>query len=152
MIVYRISNAAFKDDISGTGAKLNGSRWNSLGIPMLYTSGHISLAVLEMLVNTQFKDYSIELDLLYIRLPDDETTNEIKLDKIKAKWKEDISYTRFIGDEFIKQNHSLILKVPSAVIHEEYNFLINPMHPEFKKVKIQKTKSFWPDNRLFSIE
>ena len=151
MIVYRISNAAYSNDISGVGAKINGSRWNSKGIPMLYTSEHISLTVLEMLVNTQFKDYSIELDLLYIRLPDDETTNEIKLDKIKAKWKEDISYTKFMGDEFIKQNRSLLLKVPSAVIHEEHNFLINPLHPNFKRVKIQKVKSFWPDKRLFSI-
>jgi RES domain-containing protein len=56
-----------------------------------------------------------------------------------------------MGDEFIKQNQSLLLKVPSAVIHEEYNFLVNPLHPDFKKVKLTKTKSFWPDKRLFSI-
>ncbi|MEP6712707.1 MAG: RES family NAD+ phosphorylase [Ferruginibacter sp.] len=152
MIVYRISNAIYSNDISGTGAKLNGSRWNSKGVPMLYTSNHISLAVLEMLVNTQFKDYSIALDLIYIRLPDDEAISEITLSKIKENWKEDASYTKFIGNEFIKQSHSLLLKVPSAVIQEEYNFLVNPLHPDFKKVKIQKTKSFWPDKRLFSIE
>jgi RES domain-containing protein len=151
MIVYRISNAAYSDDISGTGAKLNGARWNSKGIPMLYTSAHISLAVLEMLVNTQFKDYAIELDLIYIRIPDDFIPTEIKLAKIKAGWKEDHDYTKFMGDEFIGQNNSLILQVPSAVIQEEYNFLINPLHADFKKIKIQKTKSFWPDQRLFSI-
>ena len=66
MIVYRISNAAYNNDISGTGAKLMGSRWNSKGVPALYTSEFISLAVLEMLVNTNFKDYAIALDLLYI--------------------------------------------------------------------------------------
>ena len=87
MIVYRISNPAYSDDISGTGAKLNGARWNSKGIPMLYTSAHISLAVLEMLVNTQFKDYAIELDLIYIRIPDDFIPTEIKLAKIKTGWK-----------------------------------------------------------------
>jgi RES domain-containing protein len=151
MIVYRISNAAYSDDISGTGAKLNGARWNSKGIPMLYTSAHISLAVLEMLVNTQFKDYAIELDLIYIRIPDDFIPTEIKLAKIKTGWKEDHDYTKFMGDEFIGQNNSLILQVPSAVIQEEYNFLINPLHADFKKIKIQKTKSFWPDQRLFSI-
>ena len=152
MIVYRISNAVYQNDLSGTGAKINGARWNSKGIPMLYTSSHISLTVLEMLVNTNFKDYSIALDLLFIKLPDDETTSEITLSKIKENWKDDISYTKFIGDEFIKQNHALLLKVPSAVINEEYNFLINPLHTNFKKVKIQKTKSFWPDKRLFAIE
>ncbi len=151
MIVYRISNAAFKNDISGTGARLNGARWNSKGIAMLYTTESISLAVLEMLVNTQFQDYSIELDLLFIQLPDEAAITEIKLGKLKNNWKEDPSYTKFIGDEFIKQNHSPILKVPSAIINEEYNFLANPLHPNFKKIKILKTKSFWPDERLFSI-
>ncbi len=151
MITYRISNSRYSKDISGTGAKINGSRWNSKGVAMLYTSGHISLAVLEMLVNTQFKDYSIQLDLLYIQLPAETVISEIKLSKLKEDWKEDTSYTKFIGDEFNKQNHSLLLKVPSAVINEEYNFLLNPLHPDFKKLKIIKTKSFWPDNRLFSI-
>lgn len=151
MIVYRISNAIYKNDISGTGAKLNGARWNSKGIPMLYTAEHISLAVLEMLVNTNFKDYSIELDLLFIQLVIDTPAAEIKLSKLKTGWKEDIFYTQFIGDEFIKQNHSLLLKVPSAVISDEYNFLINPLHAGFKKVKLIKTKSFWPDKRLFAI-
>jgi RES domain-containing protein len=151
MIVYRISNTVYSDDISGTGAKLNGARWNSVGMPMLYTTQHISLAVLEMLVNTNFKDYSIALDLLYIQLPTNPSTTEIKLSKIKDNWKEDASYTKFIGDEFIKQQQSLLLKVPSAVINEEFNFLANPLHADFKKIKIIKTKSFWPDQRLFSI-
>ncbi len=150
MIVYRITNTAYKNDISGGGAKLYGARWNSKGTPMLYAAEHISLAVLEMLVNTNFKDYSTALDLLYIQLPAVDTT-EIKHARLKENWKEDPSYTKFMGDEFIKQNQSLLLKVPSAVIHEEHNFLINPMHPDFKKVKIAKTKSFWPDKRLFSI-
>jgi len=151
MIVYRITNSAYKNDLSGNGAKLYGARWNSKGTQMLYTAEHISLSVLEMLVNTNFKDYSTELDLLYIQLPADPVMSEIKLTRLKENWKEDVSYTKFIGDEFIKQNQSLLLKVPSAVIHEEYNFLVNPLHPDFKKVKLTKTKSFWPDKRLFSI-
>ena len=111
MITYRISNSRYSKDISGTGAKINGSRWNSKGVAMLYTSGHISLAVLEMLVNTQFKDYSIQLDLLYIQLPAETVISEIKLSKLKEDWKEDTSYTKFIGDEFNKQNHSLLLNL-----------------------------------------
>ena len=57
MIVYRITNSLYSNDITGTGAKLMGGRWNSKGVPLLYVSEHISLAVLEMLVNTKFKDY-----------------------------------------------------------------------------------------------
>jgi RES domain-containing protein len=151
MIVYRISNAAYSDDISGTGAKLNGSRWNSKGILVLYTAQYVSLAVLEMVVNTNFKDYSIPLDLMYINLPDEQPVTAIESKNLKKNWKEDFQYTRYIGDEFFKQKKSLILKVPSAVIHEEYNYLINPLHDDFKKIKLIKTKSFWPDERLFKM-
>jgi len=151
MIAYRISNSAYNNDISGTGAKLMGSRWNSKGVPVLYTSQSISLSVLEMLVNTNFKDYAIALDLMYISLPDEQSMTEIDLKNLKNNWKDDFEYTRYMGDEFIKQKESLILKVPSAVIQEEHNYLANPLHPDFKKIKIIKTKSFWPDERLFKI-
>ncbi len=151
MIVHRISNAAFSDDISGTGAKINGSRWNSKGIPVLYTSQFISLAVLEMLVNTNFKDYAIALNLMYINFPNGQPITSIDLKHLKSNWKDDFEYTRYIGDEFFKQTPSLILKVPSAVIQEEYNYLANPLHEDFKKVTLVKTKSFWPDERLFKI-
>lgn len=151
MIVYRISNAAFSNDISGTGAKRMGGRWNSKGVPVLYTSQHISLAVLEMLVNTNFKDYNIALELMYINFPDQLPTASIELKNLKQNWKEDPEYTRYMGDEFIKHKESLILLVPSAVINEEHNYLANPLHPDFKKIRISKTKSFWPDERLFTI-
>ncbi len=151
MIVYRIANTAYSNDISGTGAKLLGGRWNSRGIPILYTSGHISLALLEMLVNTQFKDYAIPLDLLSIQFPDSIELAEVSFKKLKKDWIKDFEYTRFIGDEFLKDKQRLVLKIPSAVIPEEHNFLINPLHPDFKKVKILDTRSFRTDVRLFSI-
>jgi RES domain-containing protein len=151
MIVHRICNAIYNDDLSGDGAKLFGGRWNSKGIPMLYVSEHISLAVLEMLVNNQFKDFSIELSLLRISIPDTIEIKEIKLNKLKAKWNEDFSYSKFIGNEFIKSMTNLVLKVPSAVITEEHNYLINPLHADFKKIKIADTKQFKTDERLFTI-
>ncbi len=151
MIVYRIANTAYSNDISGTGAKLLGGRWNSRGVPILYTSGHISLALLEMLVNTQFKDYAIPLDLLSIQFPDSIDLAEVSSKKLKKDWIKDFEYTRFIGDEFLKDRQRLVLKIPSAVIPEEHNFLLNPQHPEFKKVKILETRSFRTDVRLFSI-
>lgn len=150
MMTYRISNAEFSNDISGTGAKLVGSRWNSKGIPLLYTSQHISLAVLEMLVNTNFKDYNIALDLMYINIPDQLPIASIEIKNLKQSWKDDLEYTRYIGDEFVRQKESIILRVPSAVIAEEYNYLANPLHPDFKKIRISKVKSFWPDERLFN--
>lgn len=151
MIVHRICNAEYKNDISGTGSKLYGSRWNSKGIPLLYTSEHISLAMLEMLVNTNFKDFTIQLELLYIQLPDLQPVTSIALSSLKKNWTEDVEYTRYIGDEIFKQKEILYIKVPSAVVQDEYNLLVNPLHSDFKKVKIINTKSFWPDKRLVQI-
>ncbi len=151
MIVYRICHTLYNDDLSGNGAKLFGGRWNSKGIPMLYVSEHISLAVLEMLVNNQFQDFSIELSLLRIFIPDAIDVKEIKLNKLKDKWNEDASFSKFIGNEFIKAKSNLVLKVPSAVVMDEHNFLINPLHADFKKVKITEVKEFSTDNRLFTI-
>lgn len=104
-----------------------------------------------MLVHAQFRDFSIALDLVYIQVPETISIREISLSKLKKNWHTDEAYTRFIGDEFIKSQKSALLKVPSAIVQEEFNFLINPLHDEFKKIKIHKTKSFRPDKRLFSI-
>ena len=148
MTLYRISNQLYSSDLSGAGAKLFGSRWNSKGLPMLYTSAYISLAMLEMLVHTKLEEYSIALDLVYIDVPDSLDCKEITHIKLKTTWADDLTYTRYIGDEFIKSSQTPLLKIPSAIIAEEYNYLVNPLHRDFNKVKIIKIKSFRPDKRL----
>ena len=152
MTVYRICNPQFSEDLSGTGAKIFGGRWNSKGIAMLYTSEHISLAVLEMLVHNRFTDFTIDLNLLHIAIPDSITETEVNNNKLKTAWINDFEYTRFMGDQFLKAGTHAILKVPSAVIQEEHNFIINPLHADFKKIKIIQTIAFRTDKRLFSIK
>lgn len=149
MIVYRISNEAFKNDISGNGAAINGSRWNSAGFRLLYTSEFISLSILESLVHLQRNYIPDSQYLLYIETPDVNETEEISYKKIRADWREEIEYTQWMGNEFIKNNQSLILKVPSAIVHQEHNFLINPLHAEIKKVKVIQTELLGLDKRLF---
>ena len=151
MTVYRICNPQFADDLLGTGAKMYGGRWNSKGIAMLYTSEHISLGVLEMLVHNNFTDFIIPLALLHLNISDSLAIKEIKNNKLKIDWINDFEYTRFMGDQFIKAGTHPILKVPSAVIKDEHNFIFNPLHTEFKKIKIAQTVSFHTDKRLFSI-
>ncbi len=152
MIIYRIASTNFINDLSGTGAKMYGSRWNSAGIPMLYTGEHISLCVLEALVHVQHKKFLTGISLIDIELPAIPGMNEIEITKLKHAWREDDSYTKFIGDEFVRSNNSLIMKVPSAVVEEEHNFLINPLHSDFKKVKIVNSRIFKTDKRLYSFE
>lgn len=151
MIVYRICNEKFSTDLTGSGAKLFGGRWNSKGFAMLYTSEHISLSALEMLVHNHFQDFAVPLTLLKIALPTTTSIKEIKNYKLKQDWQNDASYTKFIGNEFVKSEADLFLKVPSAIIAEENNVLINPLHKDFKKVKIIEHKIFNTDKRFFII-
>ena len=152
MIVYRICKAKYKNDISGTGAKLYGSRWNTTGVQMLYAAENISLAVLETLVHLQEVEIPLEYFLLKIQLPEDGKITTIEPGKLKKNWQNDESYTQYIGSAFIKNNQSLILKVPSAIITEECNYLVNPLHKNFIKAKILSTKEFNFDTRLLSFK
>lgn len=152
MIVYRITNSKYKDDISGTGAKLKGARWNMPGTSMLYTAENISLSALELLVHIGLDDIKNFYHLLAIFIPDETVIKEIHADKLKTRWYEDEDYTSFMGTEFVRNNNNLVLKVPSAIIDEEHNFLVNPGHQDFKKIKIKKSKPFTFDERLYRFK
>jgi RES domain-containing protein len=149
MIIYRLCNEEYKDDISGTGAKLTGGRWNTAGIPALYSAEHISLAVLEILVNTNTKLIPISYYLLKLEIPDSLIPLEIIKEKLKKDWKNDIEYTQWMGTTFCKAGKAVFLKVPSAIIDEEHNYIFNPLHNKFKNLKVLMSKRFNFDNRLF---
>ncbi len=150
MIIYRLVNEAYKDDISGTGSFLYGGRWNSKGSAALYAAGHISLAVLEIVVNYNRASVSIRpsFHLMELSVPDGPLL-QIKNSILKKDWFEDWELTCFLGDQFLKNNTHLILKVPSAVVPEEDNYMLNPLHKDFKKIEIKSSKPYGLDNRLF---
>jgi RES domain-containing protein len=148
MILYRFSNKNYGVDVTGEGARLNGGRWNSKGIPVVYTSSTISLSLLELVIHSASFDEIRSNLLLKISLPDNSVTSLADL-KIKEDWQGDPGYSRFIGDSFLRSKKSLLLKVPSAIIPEEYNVLINPLHPDIKKVKVADASLFQFDTRLF---
>jgi RES domain-containing protein len=151
MIVYRITNTAYKDDLSGTGAKTYGGRWNHPGVAGLYTASHISLSVLEMLVNITLPESQLKYHVLHINIPANIDTAVITAKKLKKNWEDDEDYTRFMGTAFLKDKQSLLLQVPSAVIAEENNYIINPLHSDFKKISIVKSYAFKFDKRLFTF-
>ncbi len=149
MMVYRLCIEQYKDDISGTGAKLFGGRWNSIGVPVLYTTENISLAVLEILVRTDINHLPLHYFLLKLELPDNIGVTLINKAKLKKEWKTDVGYTQWIGNEFINSNKGLVMKLPSAIVDEEHNFIVNTNHQDFKKVKITFSKKFMFDKRLY---
>ncbi len=148
MIIYRLAAEAFKNDLSGAGAKLYGGRWNSPGTAVLYTTQNISLAVLEILVRADTDLVPLNYHLIKLELPDTLQPQIITTAKLKKDWKDDPGYTQWMGDEFIKSNNLLFLKVPSAIVDEENNFILNTGHNDFKKIKISSVKKFQFDKRL----
>lgn len=152
MILYRLAHAAFADDLSGTGAKLYGGRWNSVGFPAIYTTETISLAALEILVHTGKRLLPPDYRLLKLELPDSLSNSIITKTKLKKEWKDDVGYTQFMGSEFIKNAAAIALKVPSAIIDEENNIVLNPLHADFKKIKIKGISTFAFDKRFFLVD
>jgi len=148
MTVYRFVRPIYRNDISGDGARKKGGRWNSPGFPVVYTSTSISLSLLELLIyNSSYEVIRVNM-LMQITVPEN-LMKSLSVNALKQTWQKDIDYSRFIGNEFLKNKKSLLLKVPSAIIPEESNVLINPAHPDFKRVKIIKASLFQYDTRLF---
>lgn len=148
MNVYRISKCNYIEDLSGTGAALYGGRWHSKGFYVLYTAASPSLALLESVVhisNIQLTGYC----LLCLDIPDNSIT-EKKRDDLPVDWFVNPApdALQVTGNSFIAENRYLALRLPSAIMPEESNYLINPRHPLFKKVKILYRRNIPIDERL----
>ncbi len=150
MIAYRLAATQYADDISGEGASIYGGRWNPVGVKALYTSQNISLCILEILARTQIKINPINYKLISLEFPDN-LFSEIKPSQLKQGWKKHIEYTQWIGEEFLKDNKSLTMQVPSAIVEKENNFILNPLHKDFNKVKIMEIEALNLDERLSQI-
>ena len=146
MILHRITTKPYINDLSGTGAILYGGRWNEKGTRMLYTSKSLSLTVLEIIANLS----SSKLNNLYcveLELPDE--LNIQHIEKLPKQWNL-YPYKRHTveeGSKYIKQG-GLCLKVPSAIVPTEYNFLLNPLHDDFYKIQVVDARTFLLDQRV----
>ncbi|GAB5565919.1 MAG: RES family NAD+ phosphorylase [Winogradskyella sp.] len=150
MKVYRIAKQNFINDLSGEGARLFGGRWNKRGFNVLYTSQHLSLSVLELLVHIDMKFVKEDFRFIEIDLPDDIKQSKLPTSILKKEWRHNppLSFTQDYGSEWLQQNKSLLLKIPSAVLPNEFNYLINPNHKDFSKVKIVKKGFLDLDQRV----
>lgn len=148
MMLYRFTLEKYSKDISGKGARRYGGRWNSKGNAVLYCSCSISLSLLELLIHKASYDEIRTNILLTIKVPDIQVKT-LSDAGLKQNWQSDIDYCRFIGDSWLGSGESLLLKLPSAIIHQEYNVLINPAHPDFERVDVASALFFEFDARLF---
>jgi RES domain-containing protein len=134
---------------SGEGARLYGGRWNSPGFPMIYTAQSRALAALEMLVHLD-SPLLLRSFLLFEVAFDDASVTEINQADLPANWRDDPvpPETQAIGNAWIASAQTLVLRVPSVVIPQESNFLLNPRHPEMTKAQFGTPAKFSFDPRL----
>ncbi len=151
MIVFRLSKSKYSRDLSGKGAELSGGRWNSKGVAMIYTSQSRALCTTEIAVHMPLGIVPVDYQLISIDIPDDYHILSIKTAQLPPGWKSfpHLHATQEIGDHFIKEAKSAVLKVPSVVVPGDYNFLLNPGHKDFHLIRIIKTEHFQFDERLF---
>jgi RES domain-containing protein len=148
MILYRFAHRKYAGDLSGQGAYLFGGRWNPPGTPALYASSSISLALLEVLVNAHTLSQLQQLQLVELRI-DKIQPMVIGTDRLPANWRQDIEYTQLIGKEIFTAKQELFCKCPSAVIQQEWNFVLNPLHPAATSIRLNTVTDFYFDPRLF---
>ena len=149
---WRVVKTRFSADaFNGEGARLFGGRWNSPGVRMVYTAGSVSLATLELLVHL---DSSALLPSYSICAVDfeDSLVELLNRARLPSDWNQSPPPTQLqvIGDEWISRGSSAVLKVPSAVVEEENNYLINPVHKDFKKLILGSMKPLILDKRFIS--
>lgn len=132
---------------SGEGARLNGGRWNNKGTAIVYTAGSISLASMEILVNLP----SPKLLARFVRIPVEfDVALVCEVRDLPSGWQQRPASpeTKAIGDDWAAQRRSAVLKVPSVVVPEEFNYLLNPSHPDWDKIHIKPPVVYHFDPRL----
>jgi RES domain-containing protein len=147
MIVYRITASGLSKGLKASG---NAARWNSKNKYVLYTSSNRALACLENIVHRSGEGFNRLFKVLVIEIPEEIKITEINIKNLPANWffYRNQYLSQELGNIWITKGHSCVLKVPSVIIKEESNYLINPAHPDFKMIKVLRTEDFEFDQRL----
>ncbi len=149
MLVYRISSPKFIEDLSGNGSKQYGGRWNDKGIAMVYFAESRAMAVMEVLIHLRPEDIDRDFMLAVFEVPDDEILT-IKIGNLPRNWKEssEIESLKTIGNEFVKNNKYLLMRIPSVILEEEFNLVLNPNYQSADEIKLIDKRIFRFDMRF----
>jgi RES domain-containing protein len=149
MRFWRIVRRRFASEAAtGEGARLFGGRWNSRGVRVVYASTSLALAAIETFVHIE--PNLLPEDLVSIEGEIPEATKTGKLDpKTLQTPRANSEAMQRLGDDWIRKSETVALSVPSAAVRGEWNVLLNPAHPDFRKIKFRKPEAFEFDARMF---
>ena len=152
MRVWRLVRERYaRTAFSGEGARLYAARWNPAGVPMVYTSTSLSLAVIEIFVHLDPDEQPEDLVSIAAELPVSEADAErVNVKKLPRDWRR-VNHPALqkLGAEWAATTRSLVLLVPSAAVDGEWNALVNPRHPDARKIRMEAPKPFQFDARMF---
>jgi RES domain-containing protein len=133
-----------RDAFSGEGARIAAGRWNARGTRAVYLSGSVSLAALETLLHAGRAALTMPFVIFRVEIPDDLEIESILADKLPNNWRQQPApdSTRRLGSEWVARGAAVALRLPSVLVPEEYNLLLNPSHPDFAKLRISKPQVF----------
>lgn len=151
MTVYRIAKRKSRaEDLSGSGAYIEGGRWNSAGTYALYTSENQSLAILEILVHVDQTELPPGLFVMAISIDNSAPIKTIELSDLPEGWRTpENNALKTLGDKLFNSNKYLAIKAPSAVVPSEHNYILNPLFPGYRElVKVVSVEEYVVDGRL----
>jgi len=150
MRVYRIARKRHLNDLTGAGAKTYGGRWNHRGTAILYTSETRSLAMLEFLVHVSWMQAPGDMGLATLEIVNEIQPEILSPADLPEDWRLYPAPPRLadLGSDWVHSQRSLLLRVPSAVVEQEHNILINPGHSDIVRVTVLEVKDLEFDRRL----
>ena len=150
MLVYRIVHKKFSQTLSASGME---GRWNSEGNKVIYCAESIALAFLENMIRRQGVGFNHDFKIMVIDIPDNTKITILNSDDLNSGWRNYNNYSecRKSGNKWYNENKTLLLKVPSAVLPQSFNFVINTIHADYQKIKLIETSDLIPDERIEEI-
>lgn len=148
MILWRISNHL---SLAGDGGLRASGRWHARGRRAVYCAENPAAALIEILVHfeIEIRDLPARYRLLKLEVPDDVRVERVLLDELPRDWPEKPEATRSIGDAWLATGSTALLTVPSAIVPETLNVLLNPAHQDAKRIVIVQASEHVIDPRLF---
>lgn len=149
MDLWRISN---HDSLDGRGGLFAPARWHSRGHPIVYLATTPAGALVEALVHLELhpSHLPVSYQLMKVRVPEHMGANRIESTALPRNWPNDLAVTRSAGDDWLASEASALLEVPSAILPETSNLLLNPNHPDARQVRVLWHVKYPYDPRFFS--
>ncbi len=151
MELFRLVKESYANQLSGSGAAKYGGRWNSASTEMIYCASNRALAMAEVLIHLNLNHLPPNYQMLRMEYSG-RSISEIQPNALPADWTQypPGTETQKLGDKFCVDMQHLILKVPSAVVMGDFNYLINPKHPKLSEIKIMESQPFPFNERYFA--